>query len=417
MVHRIPFKIKNTDFVLFRYAVEGTPLTFSRADSLSSLGSGDEDDNGGKLTAIPESGEEKGMQETEGSSHKEQLSHPTKDNRTVSFNTTNYAVEVATPSSMQLSRASSIASLESYNQNFTPLRSTYTSCATSNRASPTESDLPDSPTQPMPPAKFPPPVATADNPPARPPLPASHAYNMNMPPFQRHPQQPIPQPPLAPKFEKPMFSDGVKAFQEEGTPLNFSCRTSLSALTFDDLDDHPAPAAGSLQATRSGVVPETNINPAVTEAQPVKEAWTENQDYNDTKDITNPGAAANNNDKNDSYDDDEDIYADSESILDQIIKKGMPTQKSANASGSKSSKSKIPQPKSKPSHPVTAKLNESRDTTLNSDDSCSSLDDSGDLLQACIASGMIIDKNYTLYNRKTALILSFICYAFLSFDT
>ena len=198
---------------MFRYAVEGTPLTFSRADSLSSLGSGDEDDNGGKLTAIPESGEEKGMQETEGSSHKEQLSHPTKDNRTVSFNTTNYAVEVATPSSMQLSRASSIASLESYNQNFTPLRSTYTSCVTSIRASPTESDLPDSPTQPMPPAKFPPPVATADNPPARPPLPASHAYNMNMPPFQRHPQQPIPQPPLAPKFEKPMFSDGVKAFE------------------------------------------------------------------------------------------------------------------------------------------------------------------------------------------------------------
>ncbi|MCP3662147.1 MAG: hypothetical protein GY696_06565, partial [Gammaproteobacteria bacterium] len=106
-----------------------------------------------------------------------------------------------------------------------------------------------------------------------------------------------------------MFSDGVKAFQEEGTPLNFSCRTSLSALTFDDLDDQHVPAVGSLQATRSGVVPETNINPTMAEAQPAKEAWTENQDYNNTKDITNPTAATNNTDKNDSYDDDEDIYA------------------------------------------------------------------------------------------------------------
>ena len=110
----------------------------------------------------------------------------------------------------------------------------------------------------------------------------------------------------------------------------------------------------------------------------VKEAWTD-------KDAS---ATANNNDENanisNDQSDEEDIYADSESLLDEIIKIGMPTAKATK------SKSKIPQPKSgpvagKPSHPATARLNESE---VGSDDStCSSVDDSGDLLQACIASG------------------------------
>ena len=204
-----------------QYAVEGTPLTFSRADSLSSLES---ESDPAKLTAIPE---EKGMQETEGTVHKEQ---PTsKDNRTVSFNTeseaanvaTTYA-DVATPSSMQLSRASSVNSLESFKHHFTPIRSTYTSCATSNRASPVDSELPDSPTQQMPPNKF-------SDPPGRPLLgPGGQS---------KGDQRPPPPPPLAPKFEKPMFGDNVKSFKEEGTPLNFSTRTSLSGLTFDDDGD------------------------------------------------------------------------------------------------------------------------------------------------------------------------------------
>ena len=53
--------------VTVQYAVEGTPLAFSRAESLSDLeevevGEGE----GAKLQAIPETGEEKGMAETEG---------------------------------------------------------------------------------------------------------------------------------------------------------------------------------------------------------------------------------------------------------------------------------------------------------------------------------------------------------------
>merc|ERR1719433_2556468 len=53
--------------VAVQYAVEGTPLAFSRAESLSDLeeievGEGE----GAKLQAMPESGEEKGMAETEG---------------------------------------------------------------------------------------------------------------------------------------------------------------------------------------------------------------------------------------------------------------------------------------------------------------------------------------------------------------
>ena len=397
------------DDTTVRYAVEGTPLTFSRADSLSSLDE-DEMDNdgvgssGSKLTAIPESGEEKGMAETEGSKHHKEQSTSKDNHRTVSFNntSTNYAAEVATPSSMQLSRASSLASLESYNQHFTPLRSTYTSCATSNRASPTESDLPDSPTQPMPPAKFPPPSfqyqqpnGLHQHPPARPPphQTSSHGYHH---PASQHLPTTSQQPPLAPKFEKPMFSDNVKAFQEEGTPAVFSTRTSLSGLTFDDMLDDTGAAC---------VVPETNhdANQAGISQQIVKEAWpetNENINTNATKDANN--FQDNNRKENDSSDEsEEDIYADSESLLDQIIKKGMPSAsntktKSTNNKNQKSPKSKIPQPTAhhhsatKPSNPVMAKLNESNDnnkTGTGSDDSCSSLDDSGDLLQACIASG------------------------------
>ena len=296
------------------YAVEGTPITFSRAESLSSLESGEVDGvgEGTKLSAIPENGEEKGMQETEGTSEKERghTPPPPKDHKTVTFRGGDNSNANDTP--LLFSRASSVASLDSFDQQSIP--DGYSSCdfsrATSGRVSP--SDLPDSPSQTMP--SSPRRMHTA------PPRP-----NKNT------------KPPLAPQMGKPMFADEVHAFNEEGTPANFSTRTSLSGLCLDEEEEE------GMAMRNSG--------------EKVKTAWPENR-----HDESIPS-------------EEEDIYADSESLLDQIISSGMPNSKSE-----KSKQSKLPHRM----NPVESILNESGG---GSDDSVCSAE-STDILQACIEFGM-----------------------------
>ena len=297
------------------YAVEGTPITFSRAESLSSLESGEVDGagEGSKLSAIPENGEEKGMQETEGSAEKERghTPPPPKDHKTVTFRGGDNSNVNDTP--LLFSRASSVASLDSFDQQSIP--DGYSSCdfsrATSGRVSP--SDLPDSPSQTMPSS-----------------------------PRRMHSAPPRPnkntKPPLAPHTEKPMFADEVRAFNEEGTPANFSARTSLSGLCLDEDEE-------------DGM---RRKNPG----EKVRTAWPEN-----IHDESIPS-------------EEEDIYADSESLLDQIISSGMPNSKIE-----KSKQSKFPPPRLNLAETV---LNESGG---GSDDSVCSAE-STDILQACIEFGM-----------------------------
>merc|ERR1711994_1204249 len=109
---------------------------------------------------------------------------------------------------MMFSRASSIASLDSFDQQSThdEYSSYEASRATSGRVSP--SHLPDSPSQTMPSSPGP---QGKD-------LKAAKSC----------------QPPLAAQHKKPVFDDGMRSYQEEGTPAVFSTRTSLSGLEFEE---------------------------------------------------------------------------------------------------------------------------------------------------------------------------------------
>jgi len=305
------------------YAVEGTPLTFSRAESLSDLEDIEGTGDGGKLSAIPESKEEKAMNETAGEKREESNTPPPKDAKTVTFRGNE---ESSNPqrnpheTPMMFSRASSIASLDSFDQQ--SLHDGYSSYeasrATSGRVSP--SDLPDSPSQTMPGSPH-----------------HGHAstnYSNRNAPGQNQSGPPRPMknfPPLASTHKKPMFDDGIKSYQEEGTPAVFSTRTSLSGLEFDDEDVNP-------------------INPEVPD-----------------------------NDKSSNMSEDEDIYADSESLLGQLIHSAMPNSKPV--------KSRLPKPKQAWTRNTTEspKLNESGAGA--SDDSCCSAENQ-DILDACIASAM-----------------------------
>merc|ERR1711994_76457 len=166
---------------------------------------------------------------------------------------------------MMFSRASSIASLDSFDQQSThdEYSSYEASRATSGRVSP--SHLPDSPSQTMP-------GTPRHPPPAKDPAKAAAKAGP---------------PPLAALHKKPMFEDGVKNYQVEGTPAVLSTRTSLSGLEFEEDEIHVAE---------------------------------NNEKSSNVSNIS----------------DDEDIYADSESLLGQLINSAMPN--------SKPSKSKLPKP-------------------------------------------------------------------------
>ena len=288
------------------YAVEGTPGVFSRAESLSDLEDIDDMDN--KLTSIPETKEEKAMNETAGEKRESVIKTPplpaAKDaTKTVTFSSADtghsgHRNPHETP--MMFSRASSIASLDSFDQHSVndDYSSYEASRATSGRVSP--SHLPDSPSQTMPGTP-------------RQPRSAKELAEKSAGP-----------PPLAALHKKPMFDDGMRSYQVEGTPAIMSTRTSLSGLEFDEEEIHI--------------------------------------DAGDVKDKSS---------NNSNISDDEDIYADSESLLGQLINSAMPN--------SKSSKSKLPKPKHK-SQIVP------EEATASDDSICS--DENQDILEACIASAM-----------------------------
>merc|ERR1719209_1195400 len=85
-------------------------------------------------------------------------------------------------------------------------------------------------------------------------------------------------PPLAPAHQKSVYADVVTSYQEEGTPAVFSTRTSLSGLDFEEEKVHKAEESSA-----------KSTNTTMSE--------------------------------------DEDIYADSESLLGQLITSAMPESK------------------------------------------------------------------------------------------
>ena len=297
------------------YAVEGTPEVFSRAESLSDLEDIEDVDN--KLTSISESKEEKAMNETAGEktvSKTPPLPAAVKDSvtKTVTFSGAGPDPSHPHETPMMFSRASSIGSLDSFDQHSVndDYSSYEASRATSGRVSP--SHLPDSPSQTMPGTP-------------------RHARGKDTA-AKKTGSGP---PPLAALHKKPMFEDGVRSYEVEGTPAILSTRTSLSGLEFEE--DEIKLEAGENKDKSSNV---SNIS-----------------------------------------DDDEDIYADSESLLGQLINSAMPN--------SKPSKSKLPKPKHNWSKkvPEKSKLNDSKEPEAGSDDSVCS-DDNEDILDACIASAM-----------------------------
>ena len=305
-------KLENVDSTM-QYAVEGTPLVFSRAESLSDL----EEVDDTKLAAIPETKEEKAMTETAGEKGAESKTPPVKDTKTVKFlgetgvegGQSSQRVHQPHETPMMFSRASSIASLDSFDQQSThdEYSSYEASRATSGRVSP--SHLPDSPSQTMPGS---PRVGGKET---------SKVVTTS-------------QPPLAALHKKPVFDDGMRSYQEEGTPAVFSTRTSLSGLEFEEEE-----MAGGPEGEKS-----SNVS---------------------------------------CLSDDEDIYADSESLLGQLINSAMPN--------SRPSKSRLPKPKQawavkRPEDPP-AKLTEPEDGGAGSDDSTCSAENQ-DILAECIASAM-----------------------------
>jgi len=335
------------------YAEEGTPMSFSRADSLSSLEGSELDatnDTSNRLQVIPENGEEKGSQEAEGGGEKQEktTTPPPKDNnhKTVTFRG---GANNPHDTPLMFSRASSVASLDSFDQQSIPdgYSSYEQSRATSGRVSP--SDLPDSPSQTMP--------------------GSPRRTKMN--------QTKMTQPPLAPTRTKAMFEDGIKGFAEEGTPGVFSTRTSLSGLSFEDEDETPV-------ERKSVTKPQDTVVPGA-------DAWREEKDTSDGALSVGGLSALSINESEDGEEDD--IYADSESILEAVINSAMPNSRSVKPVGRQSG-SRLPLPRTQSwannenkniaNRTVTERLNESGG---GSDESCCSAE-SSDILEACIASAM-----------------------------
>jgi adenomatosis polyposis coli protein len=300
--------------VTVQYAVEGTPLAFSRAESLSDLELEAGEGEGAKLQAIPETGEEKGMAETEGEKSEEGPSKmPPPREKTVTFCGSAEVQSAPQETPMMFSRASSVASLDSFEHEGS-LQDGYSSYeasrATSGRVSP--SDLPDSPSQTMPAS----------------PRPR---------PGPKRPAPPPSAPPLAPAHQKSVYADVVMSYQEEGTPAVFSTRTSLSGLEFEDEEKE-----------------------------------------NDAK--KEDDGAATGLSTNTTLSDDEDIYADSESLLGQLITSAMPESKPP-------PRSRLPKPRAAWASPRTASESPRPVADPASDDSSCSADQQ-DLLASCIASAM-----------------------------
>nr|CAD7591479.1 unnamed protein product [Timema genevievae] len=227
------------------YCEEGTPGSFSRVSSLSSLNSlpvHHTDTNRGKGAVSvsqeavqPASEESKEELDGAGSTGetapapneglKEDSRVADREGKVVTFGGADHYAE-ETP--LMFSRCSSLGSLSSFEQHsIHDDRSSVISDfsrRTSGIVSPSE--LPDSPTQTVPPSPrhSKPPVEFTSR------LPADTGVVRALPvPAARHP---VPGSSSAPKAS--VFEDDVTAFKEEDTPIEFSRTTSLSSLTIDD---------------------------------------------------------------------------------------------------------------------------------------------------------------------------------------
>ncbi|CAG2054854.1 unnamed protein product, partial [Timema podura] len=225
------------------YCEEGTPGSFSRVSSLSSLNSlpvHHTDTNRGKGAVSvsqeavqPASEESKEELDGAGSTGetapapneglKEDSRVADREGKVVTFGGADHYAE-ETP--LMFSRCSSLGSLSSFEQHsIHDDRSSVISDfsrRTSGIVSPSE--LPDSPTQTVPPSPrhSKPPVEFTSR------LPADTGVVRALPvPAARHPGSSS-----APKAS--VFEDDVTAFKEEDTPVEFSRTTSLSSLTIDD---------------------------------------------------------------------------------------------------------------------------------------------------------------------------------------
>uniref|UniRef100_A0A1Y1N4K9 Adenomatous polyposis coli protein n=2 Tax=Photinus pyralis TaxID=7054 RepID=A0A1Y1N4K9_PHOPY len=230
------------------YADEGTPGYFSRVSSFSSLNSMQVGD---KVKYELDNKEVDTRQEVHDDTVPQKSEvHP--EGKAVKFEqVVNYAEE--TP--LMFSRSSSLASLDSIEQHSIhddreSVISDF-SRLTSGIVSPSE--LPDSPTQTVPPSP-------------RQPLPSAPR---TVPLTHRTPADGSPQIKPQPKIVS-AFEDNVKKFKEESTPIQFSTATSLSSLTIDDHEDGSDVVGKILTISKRGEVVKKSKEdeiPAVSESE------------------------------------------------------------------------------------------------------------------------------------------------------
>nr|CAH7717003.1 unnamed protein product [Callosobruchus chinensis] len=211
------------------YAEEGTPGYFSRVSSFGSLNDMKNESKEAEKT-VPES--------TDKNEEKPLPKPNTSETKAVKFE---QAVNYAEETPLMFSRSSSLASLDSIEQHsIHDDRSSVISDfsrLTSGIVSPSE--LPDSPTQTVPPS------------------PKPRKTSMEFPSTSRTRQR-APRPPPKPSI----FEDNVTKFKEESTPIQFSTATSLSSLTIDDHEEPKEDEADSSNKVSepSPTVPNTSQN-------------------------------------------------------------------------------------------------------------------------------------------------------------
>eukprot|EP00096_Caligus_rogercresseyi_P006290 TRINITY_DN2262_c0_g1_i2.p1 TRINITY_DN2262_c0_g1~~TRINITY_DN2262_c0_g1_i2.p1 ORF type:complete len:1565 (-),score=560.74 TRINITY_DN2262_c0_g1_i2:406-5100(-) len=375
------------------YCTEDTPGVFSRADSLSSLDSMDSHPEEGKGRNGNDGVEEEIEEEASHQSiaeEKGQLEEAETEKRggESSKSVTFYPHE--TP--LMFSRASSVQSLNSIEQN--SIREEYSSCdysrVTSGHVSP--SDLPDSP------CRTPPTVRRrreGDEERRRKPFVLEVEEGKRE--EERLEEEKKKKEKLIGGNSSSSASavttaggDGVvKAFQEEGTPANFSTRTSLSNLTFSDDDDEEEDKRTTHSSDIFKII-----------------GIDKKKDGGGCSKSPRDAASSDDDDKHEDDENDED----SDSILEAAISLGMPKSTRDYAPppvvSSLPSRSRLPRPKSSASSsvrngPDSVKPYRTEDTpgflshagsnsnlsalTIEEDEEDS---DENDLLEACINSAL-----------------------------
>ncbi|XP_044743174.1 uncharacterized protein LOC123305506 isoform X2 [Chrysoperla carnea] len=208
------------------YCEEGTPGYFSRVSSLSSLNSTATNENAlkdeKKLNYTPEKQDNsQQIVKPETQPLKEEI----RDHRECKVVTFGGAIDYAEETPLMFSRSSSLASLDSVEQHsIHDDRSSVISDfsrRTSGVVSPSE--LPDSPTQTVPPTPVRPSNQELITPRTRKLTPQARSSNTLIMPTTS-----------STVVKQSVFEDATSSFKDENTPIEFSRATSLSSLTIDD---------------------------------------------------------------------------------------------------------------------------------------------------------------------------------------